>query len=86
MPTPLLSALRAFAADKPLRLDMPGHHGAELPMAELSPWASLDFTETTPTGDLFGGTGPILSAQQLWAERWGEIGRASCRERVCLYV
>jgi len=74
VPTPLLDALRAFAASGPLRLDMPGHHGAPLPMAELSPWAALDFTETTPTGDLFGGTGPILAAQALWAERWGGDG------------
>ena len=74
MPTPLLDALRAFAAQKPLRLDMPGHHGAPLPFPELSGWASLDFTETTPTGDLFGGTGPILEAQELWARRWGGEG------------
>lgn len=74
MPTPLLDALRAFAGSCPLRLDMPGHHGAPLPMAELSPWAAIDFTETTPTGDLFGGTGPILEAQDLWAKRWGGEG------------
>ena len=71
MPTPLLDALRAFSAQSPLRLDMPGHHGAAVEMAELSGWISLDFTETTPTGDLFGGTGPILEAQSLWARRWG---------------
>ena len=71
MPTPLLDALRAFSAQKPLRLDMPGHHGAAVELAELSGWISLDFTETTPTGDLFGGTGPILEAQSLWANRWG---------------
>lgn len=74
MPTPLLDALRAFAASEPLRLDMPGHHGAPLPMEELAGWTALDFTETSPTGDLFGGTGPILEAQALWARRWGGEG------------
>ena len=31
MPTPLYDSLRGLAAQAPLRLDMPGHHGGPLP-------------------------------------------------------
>ncbi len=70
MATPLLSALRAFADTRPLRLHMPGHHGT-MPLPEWSAAAQLDFTELPPTGDLFGGEGPVMEAQSLWAERFG---------------
>lgn len=65
---PLYDALTAFAGQSPLRMHMPGHKG-KLPFA---PWleaaAALDFTELTPTGDLFAGDGPIRAAEDLWAE------------------
>lgn len=70
MNTPLLTALRTFADTGPLRLHMPGHHGS-MPLPEWAAAARLDFTELPPTGDLFGGEGPIMEAQKLWAERFG---------------
>lgn len=71
MPTPLYDSLRALAAQNPLRLDMPGHHGAPLP-GNL-PWPSeIDFTENGATGDLFGDEpDAIQEAERLWAERFG---------------
>ena len=67
-PTPLYDALAALAGQSPLRMHMPGHKG-KLPFA---PWleaaAALDFTELTPTGDLFAGDGPIRAAEDLWGE------------------
>ncbi len=70
-PTPLYDALRAFAGENPLRLHVPGHKGRALPLPELSPSAALDFTELTPTGDLFSGDGPIRAAEALWAAAFG---------------
>lgn len=71
MPTPLYDALRALAETRPLRLDMPGHHGAPLPGG--FPWPSgIDFTENGATGDLFGPEpDAIQAAERLWAERFG---------------
>lgn len=71
MPTPLYDGLRALAAQPPLRLDMPGHHGGPLPGG--FPWPSeLDFTENGRTGDLYGGApDAIQAAERLWAERFG---------------
>lgn len=71
MPTPLYDALRALADSRPLRLDMPGHHGEPLPGG--FPWPSgLDFTENGRTGDLFGEEPDgIQEAERLWAERLG---------------
>lgn len=67
-PTPLYDALTAFAGRAPLRMHMPGHKG-KLPFAPaLDSAAALDFTELTPTGDLFAGDGPIRAAEELWAE------------------
>ena len=66
--TPLYDALRAFAAQQPLRMHMPGHKGAPLPIPELAGFAALDFTELTPTGDLYAGGGPIEAAEALWAQ------------------
>ena len=51
--TPLYDALRAFAAQRPLRMHMPGHKGKPLPAPELAAIAAIDFTELPPTGDLF---------------------------------
>lgn len=71
MPTPLYDALRALADNRPLRLDMPGHHGEPLPGG--FPWPSgIDFTENGATGDLFGEEPDgIQEAERLWAERLG---------------
>ena len=62
--TPLDTALRQFADQNPLRMCMPGHKG-KLPGTEL------DFTELTPTGNLYQGGEPFETAQALWAERFG---------------
>ncbi len=71
MPAPLYDALRALADSRPLRLDMPGHHGQPLPGG--LPWPSgIDFTENGATGDLFGEEpDEIQEAERLWAERLG---------------
>lgn len=66
--TPLYDALRAFAAQRPLRMHMPGHKGKSLPAPELAAIAAIDFTELPPTGDLFSGGGAIGAAEALWAE------------------
>lgn len=65
--TPLDTALRQFADQNPLRMCMPGHKG-KLPGTEL------DFTELTPTGNLYQGGEPFETAQALWAERFGFAG------------
>lgn len=65
--TPLYDALRTFAAERPLRMHMPGHKGRPLPMEELAGFAALDFTELGPTGNLYEGGGPIEAAEALWA-------------------
>ena len=67
-PTPLYDALRAFAAQDPLRMHMPGHKGRAMPAPEFSPLAAIDFTELPPTGDLFAGDGPIREAENLWRD------------------
>ncbi len=64
-------ALAGFAAADPLRLHMPGHKGKPLPMAEWNALAPLDFTELTPTGDLYGGDDWLEESQRLWAWDWG---------------
>ena len=66
--TPLYDAIRAFSAQGPVRLHIPGHKGKPLPIPELTGAASLDVTELGPTGDLFHGGEPFDSAQRLWAE------------------
>ena len=67
-PTPLYDALRAFAAQDPLRMHMPGHKGRSMPAPEFTPLAAMDFTELPPTGDLFAGDGPIREAENLWRD------------------
>ena len=71
MPTPLVDALRAYAAREPLRFHMPGHKGKSLPLAELHGPASIDVTELTGTGNLYEPGEPFDAAQALWAERFG---------------
>ena len=72
--TPLYDAIRAFSAQGPVRLHIPGHKGKPLPIPELTGAAALDVTELGPTGDLFHGGEPFDSAQRLWAERKQELG------------
>ena len=67
--TPLYDAIRAFSAQGPVRLHIPGHKGKPLPIPELTGAAALDVTELGPTGDLFHGGEPFDSAQRLWAEQ-----------------
>ena len=63
--------LRGFANGNPLRLCMPGHKGKALPMPEWNAVARLDFTELTPTGNLYGdGDDWLEEAQRLWAWDW----------------
>ena len=67
---PLYDSLKRLAARRPLRFDMPGHHGVLSP-ARLGEVA-LDFTETGCTGDLFGpGGDDIEAAEIMWARRFG---------------
>ncbi len=71
MPTPLYDSLRALADTRPLRLDMPGHHGLPLP-GGLSWPSELDFTENGATGNLFGDEADaIQAAEALWAASFG---------------
>ena len=71
MPTPLVDALRAYAAREPLRFHMPGHKGKSLPLPELNGLAPLDVTELADTGNLYEPGEPFDAAQALWAERFG---------------
>lgn len=71
MDTPLYHHLNTLAASRPLRLDMPGHHGHPLPGGLIWP-AHLDFTENGATGDLFGcEDDAIAQSELLWASRFG---------------
>ena len=68
---PLYGSLRALADARPLRLDMPGHHGTALPGGIRYP-TGIDFTENGATGNLFGGEpDAIQEAEALWAARFG---------------
>ncbi len=68
MDTPLFSCLKNLSQSQPLRLHMPGHKGK---LAELcQDFLSLDFTELSPTGNLYQPGAPFSQAQQLWAEKF----------------
>ena len=71
MPTPLVDALRAYAAREPARFHMPGHKGKFLPLPELNALAPIDVTELAGTGNLYEPGEPFDAAQALWAERFG---------------
>ena len=71
MPTPLVDALRAYAALEPARFHMPGHKGRSLPLPELDGLTAIDVTELNGTGNLYEPGEPFDSAQKLWAERFG---------------
>ena len=69
MSTPLYDALQALCAADPLRMHMPGHKGRmDGPFRDIS---ALDFTELTPTGNLYTGEGPIRQAELLCAQTAG---------------
>ena len=71
MSTPLYDALTQFAAQNPLRMAMPGHKGKPIPGLPVE-YATLDFTELPPTGNLYGEESDcIAQAEQAWAEAWG---------------
>lgn len=65
MDTPLFDALAAFADTDPIRFHMPGHKGKGLPGWERL--ACMDFTELSPTGNLYEPGGAIGRAEELWA-------------------
>lgn len=65
--TPLYTALTQFANRNPIRMCMPGHKGK-------LPGCALDFTELSPTGNLYEGGEPFDTAQKLWAEVFGFSG------------
>lgn len=69
METPLYTALKNLADTNPLRLHMPGHKGKLNPL--LTSLGTLDFTELTPTGNLYHKGEPFDKAQELWAEQFG---------------
>ena len=66
--TPLYDTLTSFAQKDPLRMHMPGHKGKALTGHPLTAPYPLDFTELTPTGNLFDGGGAIGEAEELWAK------------------
>ena len=66
MNAPLYHALSHLAHTQPLRLHMPGHKGRL--SGAFSHYASLDFTEIAPTGNLYTGEGPIAQAEALYAQ------------------
>lgn len=74
---PLYTALTEFADRDPLRMAMPGHKGTPLPGLGQE-YASIDFTELPPTGNLYAPGGAIEEAERLWAQEWG----ADC----CLFL
>ena len=71
MPTPLYDALKAYAANGPVRYHMPGHKGRFLPVPELAGLAPLDVTELSSTGNLYTAGAPFDEARRLWAEVFG---------------
>lgn len=69
MATPLYDALLALRDRDPLRMHMPGHKGrAGGLFRDIS---AIDFTEITPTGNLYTGEGPIRDAELLCAKAAG---------------
>ncbi len=67
--TPLYSCLKNLSHSQPLRLHMPGHKGKLDALCQ--DFLNLDFTELTPTGNLYQNQEPFARAQQLWAEKFG---------------
>jgi arginine/lysine/ornithine decarboxylase len=65
MPKPLYDALKALSDSAPLRLHMPGHKG--LGQGLFRDISRIDYTEITPTGNLYTMEGPIGPAEDLCA-------------------
>lgn len=68
MDTPLLDALKEYAAGNPARFHMPGHKGRSPEELDLF---ALDVTELPPTGNLYEGGDVIARAEGLWADLFG---------------
>lgn len=66
MNTPLFDAIRGLADASSTRFHIPGHKGKNL--FPNTDFFALDFTEITPTGNLYEGGEPFQQAQQLWAD------------------
>ena len=71
MAAPLYDSLITFSASDPLRMHMPGHKGISSGL--FSDIAQIDFTEITPTGNLYTGEGPIAEAEDLCAKYAGAM-------------
>lgn len=69
MNTPLYHALRDLAEKDHLRMHMPGHKGKAA--EALFSVMAIDYTEITPTGNLYTGEGPIAQAEALAARAYG---------------
>ena len=65
MPRPLYDALCDLSDSNPLRMHMPGHKGIGADRFEGI--SSIDFTEITPTGNLYTDEGPFSAAENLCA-------------------
>lgn len=69
MAAPLYDSLLQFSNTNPLRMHMPGHKG--IGDGLFSQIAPIDFTEISPTGNLYTGEGAISEAEALCAEYAG---------------
>lgn len=69
MAAPLYDFLTAFSSSNPLRMHMPGHKGFGGGL--FSDVMQIDFTEISPTGNLYTGEGPIAEAEDLCAKYAG---------------
>lgn len=68
--TPLYTALRHYAAGRPLRYHMPGHKGFPI-FDGTVPVEQLDVTELPETGCLYDDAPPFSEANRLFAAAWG---------------
>ena len=69
MAAPLYDSLLQFSSTNPLRMHMPGHKG--MGNGLFSQIAPIDFTEISPTGNLYTGEGAISEAEALCAQYAG---------------
>ncbi len=69
MAAPLYDSLLQFSNTNPLRMHMPGHKGMDNGL--FSQIAPIDFTEISPTGNLYTGEGAISDAEALCAQYAG---------------
>jgi arginine/lysine/ornithine decarboxylase len=86
MSKPLYDALKALSDSEPLRLHMPGHKGQGQGL--FRDVCRIDYTEITPTGNLYTMEGPIGPAEDLCA-RFAGAGEAlffSCGSTQGIYT